>query len=277
MQHRDFPGGHPSQYYSGPKALNFRVLMGSGVVALVWPHHGRSRSPHYFSEVGDRPSNVDEWAGASCHAKYSLPNPSSSTLIPFWHALSTRLVHWLTKHPKYLASYVNLFQVPCFQFDFPPFYYGCRMIWFLLCSPQTPFSPFLGILSFKLNFFLEPLPFCSNWIGSWILCDLIPNSHLIFEHLPPPLSYVCNKFWFSKILFKKSSPNFPTLSSLSVFLPSPPETWFSISNSNLSCHVSISTSSFYFLFQFCTFSSIFNLFFQVPICSLTSRFDFELK
>jgi hypothetical protein len=39
MQHRDFPGGHPSQYYSGPKALNFRVLMGSGVVALVWPHH----------------------------------------------------------------------------------------------------------------------------------------------------------------------------------------------------------------------------------------------
>jgi hypothetical protein len=35
MQHRDFPGGHPSQYYSGPKALNFRVLMGSGVVALV--------------------------------------------------------------------------------------------------------------------------------------------------------------------------------------------------------------------------------------------------
>jgi hypothetical protein len=35
MQHRDFPGGHPSQYYSGPKALNCRVLMGSGVVALV--------------------------------------------------------------------------------------------------------------------------------------------------------------------------------------------------------------------------------------------------
>ena len=43
MQHRDFPGGHPSQYYSGPKALNFRVLMGSGVVALVWPHHIRHR------------------------------------------------------------------------------------------------------------------------------------------------------------------------------------------------------------------------------------------
>jgi len=28
MQHWDFPGGHP-------KALNFRVLLGSGVVALV--------------------------------------------------------------------------------------------------------------------------------------------------------------------------------------------------------------------------------------------------
>jgi hypothetical protein len=41
MQHWDFPGGHPSQYYSGPKALNWRVLMGPGVVALVWPHHGR--------------------------------------------------------------------------------------------------------------------------------------------------------------------------------------------------------------------------------------------
>jgi hypothetical protein len=39
MQHRDFPGGHPSQYYSGPKALNFRVLTEPGVVAGVRPHH----------------------------------------------------------------------------------------------------------------------------------------------------------------------------------------------------------------------------------------------
>lgn len=49
MQHRDFPGGHPSQYYSGPKALNFRVLMGSGVVALVWPHHGKERDAMLLS------------------------------------------------------------------------------------------------------------------------------------------------------------------------------------------------------------------------------------
>ena len=35
VQHQDFPGGHPSQYYSGPSALNFGVLMGSGVLALV--------------------------------------------------------------------------------------------------------------------------------------------------------------------------------------------------------------------------------------------------
>jgi hypothetical protein len=43
MQHRDFPGGHPSQYYSGPKALNFRVLTEPGVpvVAGVKPHHSR--------------------------------------------------------------------------------------------------------------------------------------------------------------------------------------------------------------------------------------------
>jgi hypothetical protein len=41
MHHRDFPGGHPSQYYSGPKALNFRVMTEPGVVAGVRPHHSR--------------------------------------------------------------------------------------------------------------------------------------------------------------------------------------------------------------------------------------------
>ena len=35
VQHRDFPGGHPSQYYSGPSALNCGVLMGSGALTLV--------------------------------------------------------------------------------------------------------------------------------------------------------------------------------------------------------------------------------------------------
>ena len=35
VQHQDFPGGHPSQYCSGPSALNCGVLMGSGVLALV--------------------------------------------------------------------------------------------------------------------------------------------------------------------------------------------------------------------------------------------------
>ena len=35
VRHRDFPGGHPSQYYSGPWALSCGVLMGSGVVAQV--------------------------------------------------------------------------------------------------------------------------------------------------------------------------------------------------------------------------------------------------
>ncbi|GLJ59150.1 hypothetical protein SUGI_1494440 [Cryptomeria japonica] len=34
LQHRDFPGGHPSQYYSGPSALNCGVLMGSGALTL---------------------------------------------------------------------------------------------------------------------------------------------------------------------------------------------------------------------------------------------------
>lgn len=52
MQHRDFPGGHPSQYYSGPKALNFRVLMGSGVVALVWPHHAKCVMKKKFIHAG---------------------------------------------------------------------------------------------------------------------------------------------------------------------------------------------------------------------------------
>src|SRR6185369_1736431 len=35
MQHEDFPGGHPSQYYSRPSTLNFGVLMGSGALVLV--------------------------------------------------------------------------------------------------------------------------------------------------------------------------------------------------------------------------------------------------
>jgi hypothetical protein len=41
MQHRDFPGGHPSQYYYGSKALNFIVLTEPDVVAGVRPHHSR--------------------------------------------------------------------------------------------------------------------------------------------------------------------------------------------------------------------------------------------
>ena len=35
VQHRDFPGGHPSQYYFGPSALNYGVLMGFGALTLV--------------------------------------------------------------------------------------------------------------------------------------------------------------------------------------------------------------------------------------------------
>ena len=35
VQQRDFPGGHPSQYYSRPSTLNCGVLMGSGALVLV--------------------------------------------------------------------------------------------------------------------------------------------------------------------------------------------------------------------------------------------------
>ena len=35
VQHLDFPGGHPSQYYSSPSELNFGGLMGSGAITLV--------------------------------------------------------------------------------------------------------------------------------------------------------------------------------------------------------------------------------------------------
>ena len=35
MQHEDFPGGHPSKYYSRPSTLNFEVLMGSDALVLV--------------------------------------------------------------------------------------------------------------------------------------------------------------------------------------------------------------------------------------------------
>ena len=33
--HRDFPGGHPSWYYSCPSTLSCGVLMGSGALVLV--------------------------------------------------------------------------------------------------------------------------------------------------------------------------------------------------------------------------------------------------
>ena len=35
VQHEDFPGGHPSLYYSRPSTLNCGVLMGSGALVLV--------------------------------------------------------------------------------------------------------------------------------------------------------------------------------------------------------------------------------------------------
>ena len=38
QQHpKDFPGGHPPQYYPGLPPLNFGVRMGSGVFDAVWP------------------------------------------------------------------------------------------------------------------------------------------------------------------------------------------------------------------------------------------------
>ena len=38
QQHpKDFPGGHPPQYYPGLALLNFGVRMGSGVFKAVWP------------------------------------------------------------------------------------------------------------------------------------------------------------------------------------------------------------------------------------------------
>jgi hypothetical protein len=38
QQHpKDFPGGHPPQYYPGLAVLNFGVRKGSGVFIAVWP------------------------------------------------------------------------------------------------------------------------------------------------------------------------------------------------------------------------------------------------
>jgi hypothetical protein len=38
QQHpKDFPGGHPPQYYPGLARLNFGVRMGSGAFNAVWP------------------------------------------------------------------------------------------------------------------------------------------------------------------------------------------------------------------------------------------------
>ncbi|KAL9343157.1 hypothetical protein Peur_063588 [Populus x canadensis] len=35
VQHEDFPGGHPSSYYSPPSRFNFGVVMGTGALVLV--------------------------------------------------------------------------------------------------------------------------------------------------------------------------------------------------------------------------------------------------
>ena len=35
VQHKDFPGGHLSLYYSRPTTLNYGVMMGSGALVLV--------------------------------------------------------------------------------------------------------------------------------------------------------------------------------------------------------------------------------------------------
>ncbi len=38
QQHpKDFPGGHPPQYYPGLARLNFGVQKGSGAFDAVWP------------------------------------------------------------------------------------------------------------------------------------------------------------------------------------------------------------------------------------------------
>ena len=51
-QHEDFSGGHPSQYYSRPCALNFGVLMGSGALVLVWSNPLTCSSILYLSHLG---------------------------------------------------------------------------------------------------------------------------------------------------------------------------------------------------------------------------------
>ena len=37
-QHEDFPGGHPSSYYSRPSTLDCGVLTGSGALVLEQSH-----------------------------------------------------------------------------------------------------------------------------------------------------------------------------------------------------------------------------------------------
>ena len=37
LQHQQFPGGLPSQYYVGPTLLNFSFQMGTGAFNVVWP------------------------------------------------------------------------------------------------------------------------------------------------------------------------------------------------------------------------------------------------
>ena len=41
LQHQQFPGGLPSQYYAGPTLLNFSVQMGTGAFNVVWPQSSK--------------------------------------------------------------------------------------------------------------------------------------------------------------------------------------------------------------------------------------------
>ena len=36
LQHRLFPGGHPSKYWAGPTLLNFGDQTGTGAFNVVW-------------------------------------------------------------------------------------------------------------------------------------------------------------------------------------------------------------------------------------------------
>ena len=77
VQHEDFPGGHPSEYYPRPSTFHFGFLMGSGALVLV-----RSRPLTHYNNLflSELPRNRN--FKRSKDQKFAIETPISPLIVP---------------------------------------------------------------------------------------------------------------------------------------------------------------------------------------------------